>query len=299
MDQEEQNSFFQVFLSTKSLAAGFDILTRYLELTSIMKARASELQGLKVDLQTDKKSSEVEKSKLQEYQHNLDDQKQIVIKNKSDQSQILTETKNSEVEYQKLVKNSEAKKAALEKEIFDYESKLKYILNPKTIPKAGTSVFSWPLDKIVVTQQFGRTSASGRLYVSGSHNGMDLGTPLGSSVKSMANGVVIGAGNTDLSCPGASWGGWVLIKYDSGLTAIFAHLSVIKVSEGQRVQSGDLVAYSGSTGYSTGPHLHISVYPADAVSVQDRPSISCSGKILHMPIAPVNSYLDPAAYLPK
>ena len=134
------------------------------------------------------------------------------------------------------------------------------------IPKTLGRLFSWPLDKVVITQLFGKTSASARLYVSGTHNGVDFGTKIGTPVKALAEGVISGAGDTDLTCKGASFGRWILIKFDNGLAATYGHLSVISVTEGQKVAAGDIIGYSGNTGYSTGPHLHISclLYTSDA-----------------------------------
>ena len=78
---------------------------------------------------------------------------------------------------------------ALEKELRDYESQLTYILDPSKLPNAG--VLSWPLDYIYVTQLFGKTVDSKRLYASGSHSGVDFRAPVGTPVKAMAGGVVL------------------------------------------------------------------------------------------------------------
>jgi murein DD-endopeptidase MepM/ murein hydrolase activator NlpD len=128
---------------------------------------------------------------------------------------------------------------------------------------------------------------------------MDFGAPTGTPVKAMASGVVVDSGNADLTCKGVSYGIWVLIKYDNGLSSVYGHLSLSKVSAGQRVRTGEVVAYVGSTGYSTGPHLHLSVFPADGVSVTSFPSKSCPGKSITIPTAATNAYLDPMVYLPK
>jgi murein DD-endopeptidase MepM/ murein hydrolase activator NlpD len=215
-----------------------------------------------------------------------------------EQNSILTETKNKEAIYQKLLTENQKKRDAFEKQLSDYESKLKFILNPNLLPTSGSGVLSWPLDKVFITQLFGVTSSSGRLYRAGSHSGVDFRASIGTPVKSMGNGVVLGTGNTDLYCKGTSFGKWVFIKYDNGLSSTFGHLSVISSSAGQLVKTGDVVALSGSTGHSTGPHLHVTVYASQGARVDTVPSLSCSGHTFIMPIAPTSAYLDPMLYFP-
>lgn len=297
--QEESNSLIETFLKTKSLAESLDSIGRLFSITNEMNRKVKELQGVKFELEENVNESEKAKNDLEQFQEQLSDKKLVVSANKNEQNKLYTETKNTEAGYQAILADKKAKKAAFEKELFEYESKLKYVLNPNTIPSAGSSVFSWPTDDLYITQFFGVTSASGRLYASGSHNGVDFKALMGTPIKAILTGTVIGTGDTDIACPGASFGRWVLIKNDNGLAEIYAHLSVIKVSEGQRVNTGDIIAFSGNTGYSTGPHLHISVYAANAVEVQNRPSLACGGKVYRMPIAPVNAYLDPMLYFPK
>jgi murein DD-endopeptidase MepM/ murein hydrolase activator NlpD len=64
---------------------------------------------------------------------------------------------------------------------------------------------------------------------------------------------------------------------------------------GQQVSTGETIGYSGNTGYSTGPHLHINVYASQGVQVQKySSSINC--KNVSIPIAPIEAYLDPMLY---
>jgi murein DD-endopeptidase MepM/ murein hydrolase activator NlpD len=178
-----------------------------------------------------------------------------------------------------------------------YEDQLKFILNPKSLPDAKHGILSWPLSSVVITQLFGVTSTSGRLYRSGSHSGVDFRATIGTKVMSMGTGTVIGTGDTDLYCKGASFGKWVFIKYDNGLSSTYGHLSSIIASTGDQVKAGTVVALSGNTGHTTGPHLHITVYASEGASVQSVPSLSCNGKNFIMPIAASSSYLDPMIYL--
>ena len=120
----------------------------------------------------------------------------------------------------------------------------------------------------------------------------------------MADGVVQGAGDTDLACRGASFGKWVLLDFDNNLAATYGHLSIISVKKGQKVKRGQLIGYSGNTGRTTAPHLHVSLYAGiDAngkspVEVKGKESLACAGKILVQPRAAVDAYLDLLDYTP-
>ena len=86
-------------------------------------------------------------------------------------------------------------------------------------------------------------------------------------------------GNTDQSCQGVSCGKWVLIKHANNLSTLYAHLSIIKVSGGQQVETGQLVGYSGDTGYATGPHLH-GVFASEGVEIKSYRSKICGTNMI-------------------
>ncbi len=245
----------------------------------------------------DTRSSTIDaKDELVILKSKLADQQKIVVQNVNEKNKLLTQTKNSESNYQKLVAEQTAKKIAFEKELRDFESQLKFILDPSKLPSSG--VLSWPLDRVYVTQEFGAKTGPHRTYVSG-HSGTDFRARTPLPVYAMADGIVKGTGDTDAICPGVSFGRWIFIEYNNGLASTYGHLSLIKVSEGQKVTRGQQIGYTGGTGRVTGPHLHISLYAGNSVSVATVPSKSCPGKILKQPIAAINAYLDPMYYLPK
>jgi murein DD-endopeptidase MepM/ murein hydrolase activator NlpD len=297
--QVEHTNLIQIFLNNKNLSSMLSEVNTQLSFTDSLKNLIDKTREERGRLEGAKENQESRKNELVRLESDLSGKKQAVTYAKNEQSDILKETKNQEKEYQRILKEKQALKASVEKELFEYESQLKYTLDPTSLPKAGSNSLEWPLDNVRITQQFGRTVAAQRLYVSGSHNGVDFGAPIGTPVKSVQSGVVLGAGDTDLACKGASFGRWILVRHNNGLASLYAHLSVINVTAGQQVRVGETIGLSGNTGYSTGPHLHLSVYAADAVKVETRPSISCRGKIFTMPIAPIQAYLDPLLYLPK
>lgn len=85
------------------------------------------------------------------------------------------------------------------------------------------------------------------------HKGHDYAAPTGTPTYAAAAGTVIIAGWSN------SAGNWVVISHGNGLTTKYMHHSAICVSEGQYVEKGQQIGYVGSTGYSTGPHLHFQV----------------------------------------
>lgn len=92
-------------------------------------------------------------------------------------------------------------------------------------------------------------------YSDGSyHGGIDFPVPTGTNVFAADDGVVITVRRLDYS-----YGHYVIIDHGGGLTTLYAHNSDILVTEGQEVQKGDVIALSGSTGNSTGPHCHFEV----------------------------------------
>ncbi|MEI6581244.1 MAG: peptidoglycan DD-metalloendopeptidase family protein, partial [bacterium] len=292
----EHSNIMETLLSDSDFTTAWNDIDNMVTIREKIRDKIVELKQVKSELEDTRKQTIDAKKELVSLKTNLADQKKIVEQNTTEKKRLLTQTKNSEANYQKLLKDRLAKKDAFEKEVRDYESKIKFILDPSKLPSGG--VLSWPLDYIYVTQFFGKTEAGKRLYANGTHNGVDFRASVGTPLKAMADGKVLGTGDTDLTCDGASFGKFVFIQYDNGLSSTYGHLSLIKVSEGQRVVRGEVIGYTGNTGYSTGPHLHLSLYASGAVRMQSRPSQACGGHTYTMPIAPVNAYLDPMYYLP-
>lgn len=114
-----------------------------------------------------------------------------------------------------------------------------------------------PVTGYRISGQFGTSNA---IWGNG-HSGLDLAGPSGSTIVSVASGTVISAGYA------GNCGNMTRIQLDTDDVVVkFCHQSRIVVQEGQRVQAGETVGYTGSTGRSTGPHLHMEVKPGDGPS---------------------------------
>ena len=293
----EQSDILSTLLSENNFTGMWNEVDDIVTIRETLQDNIIKLKQTKGELEDTKQETVEAKNELVFLKSELADQHKIVVQNTNEKNKLLKQTKNNEANYQKLLKDRLAKKEAFEKELRDYESQLQFTLDPSKLPSGG--VLSWPLDAIKITQMFGKTADSKRLYTSGSHSGVDLKASIGTPVKAMADGTVLGVGNTDDTCAGTSFGKWVFIKYNNGLSSAYGHLSLIKAYEGQKVARGEIVGYTGNTGHTTGPHLHVSVYVSSAASVQKRPSTTCEGRVYTMPLAPTAAYLDPLYYLPK
>lgn len=293
-------SSIEIMLSDDNFSDGWVEVDSLEQLQRNIIARIKDLEERKNDLIASKNELDSDRKELVTLRAKLIDQKSIANQNKKSKDKLLSQTKNQEDAYKKILADRKNKMDSLSRELFDYEAQLKIAIDPNSYPKAGVRVLSWPVMSPYVTQKFGKTSDSGRLYASGTHNGMDFRASQGSLLLASAGGTIVGIGDTDLSCPDVSYGKWVLIKHPNGLATLYAHLSLIKVVQGQQVRSGEVIGYSGNTGYSEGPHLHFTVFVGNAVRIAgptEYKSKIC-GTYLRMPLAPVNAYLDPGSYLP-
>lgn len=301
---QDDQSLIETLLTYDSIAEYWDSLEALETVRSSISQRVDSLLNLKNLLEEKRRTEQRRKGELVDLKEQYDDQQSVLANNKAEKDKLLNETKNEEAQYQSLLSQKIAAREQIIKELRDFEAKLQFILDPNSIPTPGTAVFNWPLKNVIITQYFGGTEFAkqnasvyaGRAY----HPGIDLGTPRGTPIFAPLAGVVRATGNTD-AFPGCySWGKWTLIDHPNGLATLYAHQDVQSVTPGQAVGTGDIIGYSGNTGYSTGPHLHFTVYASDGVTVRRFNEIktvtSCGSATT--PVAATEAYIDPMLYLP-
>ncbi|MEA2112865.1 MAG: peptidoglycan DD-metalloendopeptidase family protein [Patescibacteria group bacterium] len=301
INEQESYSFLETMFIGDSLSDVWTDLDSLQKVQIEIKDKTNSLKSLRAGLVLNKENSEEEKQDLSNYKVELADQKEIVEDNQSAKNKLLTETKNKESNYQTILNEKKALRDKFEAELIEYEEALRLAVDPNSIPQGGRSILAWPVDNVYITQYFGNTpfaTKNPQVYGGGGHNGVDFRASVGTKLKTVLSGVVTAIGNTDAACPGASYGKWVLIKHNNGLSSLYGHMSLIKVSEGQIVVTGDVIGYSGNTGYSTGPHLHLTIYATQGMRVETYNFRSCKGKSTIMPLATREAYLNPMSYLP-
>jgi len=188
----------------------------------------NQLDGYAAELKEKVKDFE---GKREEARKAVEQSSRELEKNIALQEQMNQEDKNLQAEISRLSKDLQAMQ----------ESQRKYV--------GGTIL--WPVDvkNRVISSGFGnRTSPiTGRPEF---HNGVDIPAPYGSNIYAVNDGTVI------LATYSAGYGNYIVIDHGGGITTMYAHCSSLIKSVGAKVQKGDVIAKIGSTGWSTGNHLH-------------------------------------------
>ena len=147
--------------------------------------------------------------------------------------------------YEKLAKEQ----VRIQKQIAAAARKLARSTGIRTDSSGGSGQWQWPLPGGSIGSEAGWRVHPILGYVR-CHTGVDISAPSGTAITAAANGIVISAG------PGGAFGNYTVISHGGNLTSSYAHQSGIGVSAGEAVERGQVIGFVGSTGSSTGPHLH-------------------------------------------
>ena len=300
-DVLETRSLAESLLSSESLSTAWEDVDASVTLRHAIKDNVDQLAKEKQSLSDTKTATEKKKVELLAQQRTLVSQQGSLNATKAAQNDLLKQTKAQESNFQNILTEKRAAKASFEQALNNLQTKLEYIVDPSKILAAGKGILQWPLDNVRITQKFGNTAfAQSGAYNGKGHNGIDLAASIGTPIKAALTGEVIGTGNTDATKGCYSFGKWVMLKHGNGLNTLYAHLSQIGVQSGQVLSTGEVLGYSGETGYATGPHLHFGVYVSDATQIlklgdATKSKTPCANAV--MPVAPLSGYLNPLDYL--
>ena len=120
-------------------------------------------------------------------------------------------------------------------------------------PMTRPMTFAEPVPGHAINSKFGMRRLGGEPGAR-QHKGVDIAAPMGTSVYGSAEGVVLRIGYDP-----AGYGNFIEMRHPNGMTSLYGHLSRVDVASGDTVKPGQRTGLIGSTGYSTGPHLHFEI----------------------------------------
>jgi len=258
----DKKGLVEIFFEGNKLSDFFD-QARYLEVIQRnLNQVLADVKNLKDELEVQKISSIAEKNALEELKQRTTVQKYALDEERINKKDLLSKTKGEESKYQSLLAQTLKEKSSLLKEVAVLEKEVErrknflFYTESGQIPPRGTRIFLWPEDDTILTQGYGMTDfAKSGAYGGAGHNGIDMSSGSGSPIKAAAEGEILVFGYNN------GWGNWVAIKHQNGMVTLYAHMIKSTTRKaGDKIDSGSVIGYEGSTGFSTGSHLHFSVY---------------------------------------
>ena len=248
LQRQQESSGWAVLLQSENLN---DFLDRRFQLRRIYKADRQILEGLKAEAdKLDRQRAQVEQKKNDitlisqqlmaqkaQFEQQAESQKDVV-------DRLRTNRRALEAAEAQLEKDSQSIGELIQKRIAEENRKRGVIIlgtGQFNLPSSGpiSSGFGWRMHPILGYQRF--------------HGGLDFAADYGSPILAADRGVVIFAGWY------GGFGNTVILDHGNGLTTLYAHAQELYVAEGETVERGKAIAAVGSTGLSTGPHLHFEV----------------------------------------
>ena len=240
-------TYLEILLKSESFS---DFLTRLSIVKQIAKYdnnKLNELKAVEEKIVSVKKELEDEKDNLVSLKKENDGH-MSTLKTKQAESQSIINGITADIEqYKAALAAQEKAEAAAREEI----RRLTEPTAASTTFVGGT--FAWPSVTSYITSPYG-TRVHPVTKTVKTHSGVDIGAGMGTNIFAAADGKVIVSGWNS-----GGYGNYVVIDHGGGVTTLYAHCSSLLVSSGQSVTKGQVIAKVGSTGMSTGPHLHFEV----------------------------------------
>lgn len=246
MYEAGETKYLDVLLNSKSIV---DFITRYYLIQEIAQYDRDFLNDIKK-----------EKDEIEKIEESLKTSKGTLKEIKAEQKKLAISLENAKVVKSGYVNNLNEEEIKIQEEISIYQKELDLIeldVLMAALESNGSQyvggTFAWPAPGYyTITSPYGmRLHPVIKSYRN--HSGMDIGAPMGSYAIAANDGVVT------KSMYSNSYGNMIMIDHGGGVTTLYAHGSELIARVGDKVKRGDAIMKVGSTGWSTGPHLHFEI----------------------------------------
>lgn len=265
MEEQGKVEYWSVLFRAESFS---DLLGRLDVINEIMEYDQRVIDGLKTlqaitagkkaELEGQKAASEEAKAELEEKKRDLDARR-------DEANALVSKLRAQQQEQKDALDDLSAEEETVQARIKELTRKLeeeeaaRRAAQGLSGPGSNPGGYIWPVNSRYITSTVGGRESPGGIG-STNHKGTDIGrVGYDSSIYAAKAGTVI------ISEYSSSYGNYVVVYHGSGNTTLYAHMSSRKVSVGQTVRQGDVLGITGSTGNSTGPHLHFEVKENDTI----------------------------------
>ena len=261
MEEEGTVSYWEVIFEANSFTDMLDRINMMQEIAASDQSRLEEMRQAAADVKAAQEEMTLGKAEMEASSAALEESQAAMEIKRTESDEILRELAKKQDEFQIMLDESEALQDALMREI---AAKEKELANAKYEEKlaaqaaaggapASNATWRTPVSGYTLTSPFGM-----RVHpvtgVNKMHNGIDMACAQGTPIYATRAGTV-----TTASYQAGGAGYYVSINHLDGFSSIYMHMTHYVVSAGQSVSQGQLIGYVGSTGISTGPHLHFGI----------------------------------------
>ncbi len=237
-----------IFAATSYLSATAEdrraIVSRLADMRRETKALQADLDQERVKVNEARLIASNERSRLDALRRDQTAARASVAREEANERALLRRVQERRSEFEREL-------ASLQRESDSIGAMLRTRQQGQTPPSSINGIFTAPVNGRI-TSGFG-LRVHPILKTSRMHNGIDYGASAGTAIRAAGSGTVVWAG------PRGGYGNAVIIDHGNTLATLYAHQSRVAVSVGSVVQRGQTIGYVGSTGFSTGPHLHFEV----------------------------------------
>ena len=250
MEERGNISYWSVLFDASSFSDMLSNLDWINEIMSSDQRVIDNLKAAQADISTRKAELETNKTSAENAKRDLVSKQSDLTKQYAEAEALVYEIQNNQSEYKEVLAEIDAEEERIRKEIIAMSKKL---AEQQAADAAKAGGYIWPTDSRYITSTIGGRESPGGIG-STNHKGTDIGrVGYTSPIYASKAGTVI------VSQYSNSYGHYVVISHGSGNTTLYAHMSSRKVKVGDVVKQGQTIGISGSTGNSTGPHLHFEI----------------------------------------
>jgi len=251
--EEGTIGYLAMLFSSDSISEFFTGIERMTNMLDYDRRVMKELNDEKAKLAEEKKALEKLKEEQQIIYADLEDRLEELDAKSAESEKFYENSQKDKEKFEQMLKDAEAERKKAEAEMNAY---LEELAKQNATPEYKGGELGWPLDlscNIITSLHGWRTYYLWGNWITDYHNGIDIAVPSGTSVIACADGVV------KISKWHNSYGYYIVVDHGSGYTTLYAHNNYLLVKEGDKVKKGQVIAKSGSTGKSSGPHVHLEV----------------------------------------
>ncbi len=261
MEEEGEITYWQVIFESSSFTDFLDRMNMVDEIAAADTRRLLDLQIAAANVEENQRILNEEMLDLQETRQMLSESEEMLSVKRTESDDILRELISKQAEFQVMLDESEALQDQLMNELAQKQKELQAAQYKEELVKMALrgenppSNATWqePVSGYTITSPFGYRKAP-TAGASTYHQGIDMACNSGTPIYATRSGTV-----TKASYQAGGAGYYVSINHGDGFASIYMHMTRYVVSAGQSVSQGQLIGYVGSTGISTGPHLHFGI----------------------------------------